>query len=135
MWTNGRLGNWRKSDAPADRQALQTCLGTMIEALRSANALLAPVMPTAHAKINERLHLNPAPPGAKIFLGITDQGQETRGKNHSFPKRNIGGEVTLLFLVRLFFGQGTSAPRTRVSSASRMATFKCWRFTDSFNSA
>ncbi len=48
-----------KSDAPADRQALQTCLGTMIEALRLANALLAPVMPTVHEKINERLYLDP----------------------------------------------------------------------------
>jgi len=29
----------------------------MIEALRLANVLLAPVMPTVHAKINERLGL------------------------------------------------------------------------------
>jgi methionyl-tRNA synthetase len=48
-----------KSDVPADRQALQTCLGTMVEALRLANVLLAPVMPTVHAKINERLSLDP----------------------------------------------------------------------------
>ena len=31
----------------------------MIEALRLANALLAPVMPTVHEKINERLYLDP----------------------------------------------------------------------------
>ena len=48
-----------KSDAPEDRQALRTCLGTMIEALRLANALLAPVMPSVHAAINERLGLEP----------------------------------------------------------------------------
>ena len=48
-----------KSEEAADRQALQTCLGTMIEALRLANALLAPVMPTVHARINERLSLEP----------------------------------------------------------------------------
>jgi methionyl-tRNA synthetase len=48
-----------KSEAPEDRQALRTCLGTMIEALRLANALLAPVMPSVHAAINERLGLEP----------------------------------------------------------------------------
>ena len=40
-----------KSDAPEDKKALATSLATMLEGLRLANELLAPVMPGAHAKI------------------------------------------------------------------------------------
>jgi methionyl-tRNA synthetase len=48
-----------KSEDAEDRQALRTCLGTMIESLRLASALLAAVMPLVHEQINERLGLTP----------------------------------------------------------------------------
>ena len=48
-----------KSEEAEDRKALRTCLGTMIESLRLANTLLAPVMPSVHEKINDRLGLSP----------------------------------------------------------------------------
>jgi methionyl-tRNA synthetase len=48
-----------KSEEAEDRQALRTCLGTMIESLRLASALLAPIMPLVNEKINERLGLTP----------------------------------------------------------------------------
>ena len=47
-----------KSDIPEDRLALQTCLAVMIESLRLASCLLAPVMPSVHGKINERLGMD-----------------------------------------------------------------------------
>jgi methionyl-tRNA synthetase len=49
-----------KSEEAEDRKALRTCLGTMIESLRLANTLLAPVMPSVHEKINDRLGLSPS---------------------------------------------------------------------------
>ena len=48
-----------KSEEAEDRQALRTCLGTMIESLRLASSLLAAVMPLVHEQINERLGLTP----------------------------------------------------------------------------
>ena len=48
-----------KSDAPEDVRALRTSLGTMLEALRLANDLLAPVMPGVHARICKCLGQNP----------------------------------------------------------------------------
>ena len=47
-----------KSEDTDDRQMLKTCLATMVEALRLANALLYPVMPEIHALINDRLGIN-----------------------------------------------------------------------------
>ena len=44
-----------KSSEEADQRNLQTCISTMVEALRLANSLLVAVMPGIHAKINERL--------------------------------------------------------------------------------
>jgi methionyl-tRNA synthetase len=38
---------------------LQTCISTMVEALRLANSLLVAVLPEIHAKINNRLGLEP----------------------------------------------------------------------------
>ena len=38
---------------------LQTCISTMVEALRLANSLLVAVLPEIHAKINNRLGLKP----------------------------------------------------------------------------
>ena len=40
-----------------DVKNLQTCISTMVEALRLANSLLVAVMPEIHEKINDRLGL------------------------------------------------------------------------------
>ena len=48
-----------KSDKPEDKQRLKTCLGVMVESLRLANQMLAPVMPGIHTKINELMGLPP----------------------------------------------------------------------------
>ena len=48
-----------KSDKPEDKQRLKTCLGVMVESLRLANQMLAPVMPGIHTKINELMDLPP----------------------------------------------------------------------------
>jgi methionyl-tRNA synthetase len=48
-----------KSDKPEDKQRLKTCLGVMVESLRLANQMLAPVMPGIHSKINELMGLPP----------------------------------------------------------------------------
>jgi methionyl-tRNA synthetase len=74
-----------KSEEAADRQALQTCLGTMIEALRLASGLLAPVMPSVHAKINERLNLPPC----------ADWGEDLSW-DHRLAGKKLG-EKTILF--------------------------------------
>lgn len=49
-----------KSDSAEDKKALATSLATMLEGLRLANELLAPVMPGTHAKICECLNQEPA---------------------------------------------------------------------------
>ena len=48
-----------KSDKAEDKQRLKTCLGVMVESLRLANQMLAPVMPGIHTKINELMDLPP----------------------------------------------------------------------------
>ena len=48
-----------KSDDPNDGKALATSLATMLEGLRLANELLAPVMPGTHAKICQCLSQEP----------------------------------------------------------------------------
>ena len=48
-----------KSDQKEDKLALRTCLGSMVESLRLASVILAPVMPDVHARIHERLGLKP----------------------------------------------------------------------------
>lgn len=49
-----------KSDELQDRQALATSLASMLEGLRLANELLAPVMPGVHQKICQSLAQEPA---------------------------------------------------------------------------
>jgi len=44
-----------KSESEEDKMALSTSLATMLEGLRLANELLAPVMPGVHARICESL--------------------------------------------------------------------------------
>ena len=47
-----------KSTEEGDLKNLQTCISTMVEALRLANSLLVAVMPEIHEKINDRLGLS-----------------------------------------------------------------------------
>ena len=42
-----------KSESIDDRKKLQTCLGVMVESLRLAIQMIAPVMPGVHQKVNE----------------------------------------------------------------------------------
>ena len=42
-----------KSDSIEDRQKLKTCLGVMVESLRLAIQMIAPVMPDVHKKVNQ----------------------------------------------------------------------------------
>ncbi|MBT3667393.1 MAG: methionine--tRNA ligase [Opitutae bacterium] len=42
-----------KSDESEDRKKLKTCLGVMVESLRLAIQMIAPVMPGVHQKVNE----------------------------------------------------------------------------------
>ena len=49
-----------KSETEEDQKTLATSLATMLEALRLANELLAPVMPGVHAKICQSLIQEPA---------------------------------------------------------------------------
>lgn len=49
-----------KSEKEEDKKALATSLATMLEGLRLANELIAPVMPSAHAKICKCLGQTPA---------------------------------------------------------------------------
>jgi methionyl-tRNA synthetase len=42
-----------KSDLSEDRQKLKTCLGVMVESLRLAIQMIAPVMPGVHEKVNQ----------------------------------------------------------------------------------
>ena len=46
-----------KSDLKEDQEKLKTCLGEMVESLRLAIQMLAPVMPGVHKKVNELLGL------------------------------------------------------------------------------
>ncbi|MEK9772798.1 MAG: methionine--tRNA ligase [Opitutae bacterium] len=64
-----------KSDAPSDKKALATSLATMLEGLRLANELLAPVMPAAHAKICHSLGQEPA----HIWTGRLAWGERLAG--------------------------------------------------------
>ena len=48
-----------KSDDELDSQKLKTCLGTMVESLRLAIQLLAPVMPDVHGTVNGLMGLLP----------------------------------------------------------------------------
>jgi methionyl-tRNA synthetase len=48
-----------KSDNELDGQKLKTCLGIMVESLRLAIQLLAPVMPEVHGTVNGLMGLPP----------------------------------------------------------------------------
>jgi methionyl-tRNA synthetase len=46
-----------KSELKDDQEKLKTCLGVMVESLRLAIQMLAPIMPGVHKKVNELLGL------------------------------------------------------------------------------
>jgi methionyl-tRNA synthetase len=77
-----------KSSEDKDQKDLQTCISTMVEALRLANSLLVAVMPEIHAKINDRLSLE------ATKLWETDlnwdnrlNGQQLKEKIILFPRK------------------------------------------------
>lgn len=64
-----------KSDTAEDRNALATSLASMLEGLRLANELLAPVMPGVHGRICQCLGQDPA----KIWSGRMEWGNRLAG--------------------------------------------------------
>jgi methionyl-tRNA synthetase len=64
-----------KSETEEDQKALATTLATMLEALRLANELLAPVMPGVHAKICQCLTQEPA----QVWSGRLEWGSRLAG--------------------------------------------------------
>jgi len=59
-----------KSEVEEDRKKLATSLATMLEGLRLANELLAPVMPGVHAKIAECMGQKPQLNGLTVSNGV-----------------------------------------------------------------
>jgi methionyl-tRNA synthetase len=77
-----------KSEDADDAPRLATSLAVLAEALRLANALLAPVMPGINAKINELLGLPPTETWDEFLLGwgSTLEGNELGEKAILFPR-------------------------------------------------
>ncbi len=77
-----------KSEDADDTPRLATSLAVMAEALRLANALLAPVMPGINAKINELLGLPPTETWDEFLLdwGTTLEGNQLGEKAILFPR-------------------------------------------------
>jgi methionyl-tRNA synthetase len=76
-----------KSETEEDKKRLVTSLATMLEGLRLANELLAPVMPSAHAKICECLGQIPAEKwSGRLDWGDRLSGVELGPKTILFPR-------------------------------------------------
>jgi methionyl-tRNA synthetase len=76
-----------KSETEEDKKRLATSLATMLEGLRLANELLAPVMPSAHAKICECLGQIPAEKwSGRLDWGDRLSGVELGPKTILFPR-------------------------------------------------
>jgi len=76
-----------KSDKEEDQKALATSLATMLEGLRLANELLAPVMPGVHAKIAECMGQEPAAAWAgRLEWGTRIEGVALGQKMILFPR-------------------------------------------------
>ena len=76
-----------KSEDPDDAPRLATSLAVLAEALRLANALLAPVMPGINAKINELLGLPPTETwDGALDWGTTLEGNQLGEKAILFPR-------------------------------------------------
>lgn len=77
-----------KSTAQEDLNNLQTCISTMVEALRLANSLLVAVMPDIHAKINDRLGLAPTKLWEKDLVWDNRlNGKQLKEKIILFPRK------------------------------------------------
>ena len=77
-----------KSSEEADQRNLQTCISTMVEALRLANSLLVAVMPGIHAKINERLGIEATESWEKDLVWDNRLGgKQLKEKIILFPRR------------------------------------------------
>jgi methionyl-tRNA synthetase len=76
-----------KSDKDEDKKTLATSLATMLEGLRLANELLAPVMPGVHAKIAECMGQEPATTWAgRLEWGTRIEGITLGQKMILFPR-------------------------------------------------
>ena len=75
-----------KSETEEDKKRLATSLATMLEGLRLANELLAPVMPSAHAKICECLGQIPAEKWSGRLTGVIALAELIRPKTILFPR-------------------------------------------------
>ena len=77
-----------KSSEEADQRNLQTCISTMVEALRLANSLLVAVMPGIHAKINDRLGIEATESWEKDLVWDNRlNGKQLKEKIILFPRR------------------------------------------------
>ena len=77
-----------KSSEEADQRNLQTCISTMVEALRLANSLLVAVMPEIHAKINDRLSIEATESWEKDLVWDNRlNGNQLKEKIILFPRR------------------------------------------------
>ena len=77
-----------KSSEDVDQRNLQTCISTMVEALRLANSLLVAVMPGIHAKINERLGVEATESWEKDLVWDNRlNGKQLKEKIILFPRR------------------------------------------------
>ena len=76
-----------KSDKEEDKKTLATSLATMLEGLRLANELLAPVMPGVHAKIAACMRQEPATTWAgRLEWGTRLEGISLGQKMILFPR-------------------------------------------------
>jgi len=76
-----------KSDQKEDKLALRTCLGSMLESLRLASVILAPVMPEVHARIHDRLGLKPVNLWSKeLVWGNQLEKKQIKEKIILFPR-------------------------------------------------
>ncbi|MDA8823858.1 class I tRNA ligase family protein [Opitutales bacterium] len=76
-----------KSDNEEDKQKLRTCLGLMVESLRLAIQLLAPVMPDVHGTVNGLMGLPPCENWEKdLILDFRLVGKSLGEKPILFPR-------------------------------------------------
>ena len=84
---------WRLARDPAAAERLSTVLGTVAEALRILSTLLAPVMPTACAKMRDQLGLPLAASGDWLALawGGFPAGTRVGAPVPLFPRKDLAG--------------------------------------------
>jgi methionyl-tRNA synthetase len=78
-----------KSDDAEDIKKLKTCLGVMIESLRLAIQMLAPVMPGIHEKVNDLMGLKPCEDwGNDLIWDCRLKGKSLGEKPILFPRES-----------------------------------------------